>query len=192
MTRRRQRSATRAVAAASNAERERFPGRQDGISLTRLRLEPTCGNGVWHSGSLCFADMKCSPGHLKIWLAACAAGSRGNRHFTHVEPGAVNLASSEPKPSERSLRRDQPEDSPSWAGNAEKVSEEGRKAPARPQPGLVAACARERAAGLTDSRPETHAEFCPAGATRCHSLPLAGRAILGLDLREWLFLLVTA
>ena len=39
--------------------------------------------------------------------------------------------------------------------------------------------ARETAAGLTDSRPKTHAEFRPAGATRCYSLLLAGRAILG-------------
>ena len=52
--------------------------------------------------------------------------------------------------------------------------------------------ARETAAGLTDSRPKTHPEFRPAGATRCHSLPLAGHAILGSDLHEWLFLLVTA
>jgi hypothetical protein len=57
---------------------------------------------------------------------------------------------------------------------------------------LVAAYAREAAAGLADSRPKTHAEFRPAGATRWHSLPLAGQAILGADLRGWLFLLVTA
>jgi hypothetical protein len=50
----------------------------------------------------------------------------------------------------------------------------------------------ETAAGLTDSRPETHAEFRPTDATRCRSLLLAGKAILGADLHEWLFLLVTA
>jgi hypothetical protein len=55
---------------------------------------------------------------------------------------------------------------------------------------LVAACAREAAAGLTDSRSRTHAEFRPAGATRCQSLLLAGQAILEADLREWLFMLV--
>jgi hypothetical protein len=32
----------------------------------------------------------------------------------------------------------------------------------------------------------------PVGATRCHSLLLAGQAILGADLHAWLFLLVTA
>jgi hypothetical protein len=56
----------------------------------------------------------------------------------------------------------------------------------------VAARARETAAGLTDSRPKTHPEYGPAGATRCQSLLLAGEAILGADLHEWLFLLVTA
>jgi hypothetical protein len=56
----------------------------------------------------------------------------------------------------------------------------------------VAGRARETAAGLTDSRPEAPAELRSAGATRCHSLLLVGRAILGADLHEWLFLLVTA
>jgi hypothetical protein len=56
----------------------------------------------------------------------------------------------------------------------------------------VAARARETAAGLTDSRLETHAEIRPAGATRCQSLTLAGKAILVADLHEWQFLLVTA
>jgi hypothetical protein len=57
---------------------------------------------------------------------------------------------------------------------------------------LMAARAREAAAGLTGSRSKTHAEFRPAGATRCHSLLLAGAAILHCDLHECLFLLVTA
>jgi CheY-like chemotaxis protein len=72
----------------------------------------------------------------------------------------------------------------------------GRALPSAPAPlGEQQACsgsAREPAAGLTDSRPKTHPEFRPAGATRCQSLPLAGRAILEPDLHEWLFLLVTA
>jgi hypothetical protein len=55
----------------------------------------------------------------------------------------------------------------------------------------MAARARETAAGLTDSQPKTDPEFRPAGATRCQSLLRAGRAILGADLHEWLFLLVT-
>jgi hypothetical protein len=57
---------------------------------------------------------------------------------------------------------------------------------------LVVARVRETTVGLTDSRSKTHPEFRPAGATCCHSLLLAGRAILDADLREWLFLLVTA
>jgi hypothetical protein len=57
---------------------------------------------------------------------------------------------------------------------------------------LVAASARETAAGLADSRPRTQPDFRPAGATRCHSLLLAGLAILDPDLQEWPFLLVTA
>jgi hypothetical protein len=51
--------------------------------------------------------------------------------------------------------------------------------------------AREPTAELSDSRSETHPEFDPDGATRCHSMLLAGRAILDFDLHEWLFLLVT-
>jgi hypothetical protein len=37
-------------------ERERFPGRQQSVSLPHLRSEPTWENGVEHSGSRCFAD----------------------------------------------------------------------------------------------------------------------------------------
>ena len=51
---------------------------------------------------------------------------------------------------------------------------------------------REELVNLSDSRPETHPEFDPADAKRCHSLLLAGAAILRADLHEWLFLLVTA
>jgi hypothetical protein len=51
---------------------------------------------------------------------------------------------------------------------------------------------REALINLSDSRPETHPEFDPADAKRCHSLLLAGQPILGADLHEWLFLLVTA
>jgi hypothetical protein len=51
---------------------------------------------------------------------------------------------------------------------------------------------REVAVNLTDFRSRTHPEFDPADAIRCHSLLLAGRAILDADLHEWLFLLVTA
>jgi hypothetical protein len=56
MPRERRRSVTRAVAAASNAQRERFPGRQLSVSLRHLRLGRTWKNGVEHSGSLRFAD----------------------------------------------------------------------------------------------------------------------------------------
>ena len=51
--------------------------------------------------------------------------------------------------------------------------------------------AREPTAELSDSRSETHPEFDPDGATPCHSMLLAGQPILGVDLHEWLFLLVT-
>jgi hypothetical protein len=51
--------------------------------------------------------------------------------------------------------------------------------------------AREPTAELSNSRSETHPEFDPHDATRCHSMLLAGRAILDFDLHEWLFLLVT-
>jgi hypothetical protein len=51
---------------------------------------------------------------------------------------------------------------------------------------------REALVSLSDSRSRTHPEFGPADATPCHSLLLAGHDILGDDLHEWLFLLVTA
>jgi hypothetical protein len=38
------------------AERERFPGRQESVSLRPLRSVVTWENGSEHSGSLCFAD----------------------------------------------------------------------------------------------------------------------------------------
>jgi hypothetical protein len=38
------------------AERERFPGRQESVSLRRLRSAVTWENGVEHSGSPQFAD----------------------------------------------------------------------------------------------------------------------------------------
>ena len=56
MTRERRRRATRAVAAASNAEREHVTGRQAGVSLRQLWSEVTWENGVEHSGSQGFAD----------------------------------------------------------------------------------------------------------------------------------------
>jgi hypothetical protein len=51
---------------------------------------------------------------------------------------------------------------------------------------------REDLVSLSDFRSRTHPESDPANATPCHSLLLAGQAILGADLHEWLFLLVTA
>ena len=38
------------------AERERFPVRQESVSLRHRRSDPTWENGLWHSGSLRFAD----------------------------------------------------------------------------------------------------------------------------------------
>jgi hypothetical protein len=49
---------------------------------------------------------------------------------------------------------------------------------------------REMPADLSDSRSRTHPESGPTDANRCHSLLLAGQAILGPDLHEWLFLRV--
>jgi hypothetical protein len=51
---------------------------------------------------------------------------------------------------------------------------------------------REGLVSLSDFRSRTHPESDPANATPCHSLLLAGHIILGADLRERLFLLVTA
>jgi hypothetical protein len=51
---------------------------------------------------------------------------------------------------------------------------------------------REALVSLSDFRSRTHPEFDPVGVTCCHSLLLAGQAILGADLHEWLFLLVVA
>ena len=51
---------------------------------------------------------------------------------------------------------------------------------------------REALINLSGFRSGTHPEFDPTDAKRCHSLLLAGQAILGADLHEWLFLLVTA
>jgi hypothetical protein len=51
---------------------------------------------------------------------------------------------------------------------------------------------REALVSLSDFRSRIHPESDPVGANRCHSLPLAGHAILGPDLHEWLFLLTTA
>jgi len=57
---------------------------------------------------------------------------------------------------------------------------------------LSTAILREALVSLSGFRFRTHTEFGPVGATPCYSLLLAGQAILGADLREWLFLLVTA
>jgi hypothetical protein len=51
---------------------------------------------------------------------------------------------------------------------------------------------REALVSLSDSRSGTHPESGPVGATPSHSMLLAGHDILGADLHQWLFLLVTA
>ena len=50
---------------------------------------------------------------------------------------------------------------------------------------------REAPVSLSNFRFRTHPESSPAGATRSYSLLLVGQDILGADLHEWLFLLVT-
>jgi DUF296 family protein family protein len=63
-----------------------------------------------------------------------------------------------------------------WSASATREARDGHRVLAawvHSSPGnnrLVAARAREAAAGLTDSWPKTHTELCPAVATRCHSL----------------------
>jgi hypothetical protein len=50
---------------------------------------------------------------------------------------------------------------------------------------------RDEPVNLSDSRPETHQHWSPAGATCCQSLLLDPDATIGIDLRKRLFLLVT-
>ena len=91
----------------------------------------------------------------------------------YVEPGAVNLASSKPNPpSGRSggTSRRTPQSS-RQRGEGQRGG--GATLVARPRPGLVAACARETAAGLTDSWRKLIRNFVqpvPLAAIRCHSL----------------------
>jgi hypothetical protein len=56
---------------------------------------------------------------------------------------------------------------------------------------LSMAVLREALDSLSGFRFRSHTEFGPVSATPCQSLLIAGRAILGSDLHEWLFLLVT-
>jgi hypothetical protein len=44
------------VSAGGGRERERFPGRQESVSLPGLRSQATWENGAEHSGSQGFAD----------------------------------------------------------------------------------------------------------------------------------------
>jgi hypothetical protein len=75
------------------------------------------------------------------------------------------------------------------SGGARSLDSETRKLrPADTERQLL----REELVSLSDFRSGTHAEFGPVGATPCHSMLLAGRAILEPDLHEWLFLPVTA
>jgi hypothetical protein len=50
---------------------------------------------------------------------------------------------------------------------------------------------RETPGNLSGSGSETHQHFHPAGASCCQSLLLDPDATIGIDLHEWLFLLVT-
>jgi hypothetical protein len=55
----------------------------------------------------------------------------------------------------------------------------------------VQASTRDEPVHLSDSRPETHQHCPPADANCCHSLLLDPNAMIRIDLRKWLFLLVT-
>jgi hypothetical protein len=50
---------------------------------------------------------------------------------------------------------------------------------------------RDEPVNLSDSRPETHQHYLPAGASCCQSLLLDPDATIGIDLHKRLFLLVT-
>jgi hypothetical protein len=50
---------------------------------------------------------------------------------------------------------------------------------------------RETPGNLSGSGSETHQHLSPAGATCCQSLLLDPNAMISIDLRKWLFLLVT-
>src|SRR5215218_8171317 len=67
----------------------------------------------------------------------------------------------------------------------DRLREEGLGALARQ------ASTRDEPVHLSDSRPETHQHWSPAGANCCQSLPLDPDATIGIDLHKRLFLLVT-
>jgi hypothetical protein len=50
---------------------------------------------------------------------------------------------------------------------------------------------RETPGNLSGSGSETHQHFSPTGANNCYSLLLDPDAMIGIDLRKRLFLLVT-
>jgi hypothetical protein len=51
---------------------------------------------------------------------------------------------------------------------------------------------RETPGNLSGAGSETHQDFSPTDASRCHSLLLDPDATISIDLRKRLFLLVTA
>ena len=57
-------------------ERERFPGRQESISLPHQRSEVTWDNGVEHSGSRGFADTEEVTGSNPVAPTIILAGQR--------------------------------------------------------------------------------------------------------------------
>jgi hypothetical protein len=57
--------------------------------------------------------------------------------------------------------------------------------------GLTGAILKDARARLSGSGPRTHQDYPPAGATCCQSLLLDPNAIISIDLRKPLFLLVT-
>jgi hypothetical protein len=50
---------------------------------------------------------------------------------------------------------------------------------------------RETPGNLSGSGSETHQHWSPVGATCCQSVLLDPNAMISIDLRKWLFLLVT-
>src|SRR5215216_5344957 len=172
------------------------------LSRVRLRMAGGAEHGTWQGAFEIVA------------LTGTLSPDGGHLHLAVADPGAAPSAATWPRaaPCGPPLRSSWPPTT-GWCSAASMIlppattswwsasaTREARTAAGSAQPGsirpgnnrLVAAQARKAAAGLTDSRPKTYAEFCPAGGIRCQSLLLAGAAIVAADLHEWLFLLVTA
>ena len=127
--------------------------------------------GQWFPG---FADTEALSWHLRIWRAACAAGSGRNRHSTPCRAWCRQPSVQQAQTLRAVAPAGPPEDSSSGAGNAEKVSEEGRKAPARSSARTCGGM-RQRNGGWinrfsTGKLMRNFVQPVPLGASRCYLL----------------------